>query len=124
MQAWLSLTSPDSDLSNKFRYGGELPEIPLDLCHLIPMMMEIGIADQQYSQLTVLTWKEMEAWSKMTSITLTPFEAQAIHAMSQSYVSIANNPECECPINFEVVRNQKDKESIASWASYASKPND
>ena len=117
MQAWL-LISPDGyDKTNGNIYGGDLPEIHNGCRHLPEFLHEIGTAGQGVNGLVPLTFLEIEAWSRMTNVKLSPFESKALRNMSSAYASVINSDNAECPIQTGVVRDNISNVNASAWQS-------
>ena len=58
--------------------------LPDRLTYLLGYYQEIKTSDP-------ITYEEINCWSKITGITPTPFEAEAIRAIDQQYLTILNN---------------------------------
>ena len=117
MQAWLLITPKDSEQTNEQLYGGELPDIPFEYGHLPVFLSEIGTVFQGSDSLAPLTFTEIRAWGKQMKVNLTSFETSAIHKMSRTFASIANNRESECPTGSQTVRNNINQTNASAWGS-------
>lgn len=119
MQAWLNNKPKDSELTNRDIIGGDLPEISEDYCHLPVWLSEIGTVGRGFDCLVPLSYSEIEAWARMTSVTLSRFEAVALRTMSACYAAISNDKDAECPIHSDEMQNRKDEAALATWKALA-----
>lgn len=115
MRAWLDLKPKDSKKKNSEIYNIGLPEIPDDYCYLPAFLSKSGIVAHGINGLTPLPFSEIEAWSRMENIKLTPFESSCIRGMSESFASIANNPDSECPLGAARITSDQEAANIAAW---------
>lgn len=115
MQAWLELIPKNSKKRNREIYDINLPRIDQDFEYLPGFLSSIGIAGHGLNGLIPLSFQEIEAWSRMSRVYLTPFEADCIHSMSASYVSIANHPDSDCPIDGVRISIEQEAANIAAW---------
>lgn len=92
---------PKSKEAPKSRYKkmGEVAELPpIEYGqHLIEALYACGPTDREGSP---VSWQELESWSRMTRRTLTGWEAETVHKMSEAYAVQAihaKEPNCLSP---------------------------
>jgi len=74
--------------------------MPVCTHYLIDLFVEIGEALVTDKGLAPLTWQELDAWSRMTGIILSPGEARALIDLSRQYVhqfAVSVDPNCTAP---------------------------
>lgn len=115
MQAWHRLTPDKKSADNGTRYGESFPSIPDEYEYLPEFLREAGTAGSGINGLTRITHVELEAWARMMNYTLTRFEVTALRAMSAAYCSIANDPDSDCPVDNQEIRERIDDANAATW---------
>lgn len=71
---------------------------PLPLPHIVEWWTELGMVGSNGMSPTALSWQEIAAWQSGTSVSLSPWEARLIRALSTAYVHQSRISEDEtCP---------------------------
>ncbi len=71
---------------------------PNRMPHIITRWIEIGMTAGGGMAPAALSWLEINEWQKATCVTLSPWEARTIHALSVAYIAEGRRAEEEtCP---------------------------
>jgi len=84
-------------LSDNPDYG--LPEMG-PLSHIVTWFIELGEVAQGPGGFAVLSWQEIDAWSKLTGLDISPREGLALRHLSTAYINEyyrSNNRDCAMP---------------------------
>jgi len=119
MQAWLRTTPKERKQTNEELYGGDLPDVDDDFAHLPVFLQEIGTVGDGINGRTPLTFQEIEAWARMTHITLSGFEASSLRLMSAVYAHTVNDTDAKCPVDSELVQDDVNKVNADMWKAIA-----
>ena len=120
MQAWLGLTPKDQGRTNGEVYATlRAPDVPDDYAHIPQFLQDIGVASKGFDGLVSLTFTEIDSWGRRMNIDLTPFESQAMRNMSVSFVSVAGNPDSECPIDTGEIHEEQSEVHVGGWMQAA-----
>ncbi|MEK9213131.1 phage tail assembly chaperone [Sphingomonas sp. 2378] len=71
---------------------------PNPMPHLIERFMEMGMVEAAGMGTVALSWPTIAAWSQMTGVRLSPWEARLIRRLSVEYLAEGRRAEVEtCP---------------------------
>jgi hypothetical protein len=88
----------------------EMPPNPAP--HLIDRLIEIGLTEAAGMGAAPLSWREIDAWQRMTAVPLAPWEARLMRRLSNDYLAESRRAEDEtCPPPW---RSGPSKSEIAS----------
>lgn len=91
----------------------EPPLPPNPMPHIVNRLIEIGVNEAAGMGVVPLSWQTIAAWSAMTGVTLSPWEARLIRALSAEHVAWSHKGEsenCPPPWRSEVTQSEKDAE--------------
>jgi len=94
-------------LSDNPNYG--MPDMG-PLSHIIAWLMELGEVTSTAEGLTPLSWQEIEAWSRLTGLNVSPRESLALRRLSVAYIQEfyrSNNRDCMPPTLDKPDRNKR-----------------
>jgi hypothetical protein len=67
----------------------QTPPVPPGLAHLLAFHAELASARAPgFSSPTPIAWGEIEAWSRLTSIALSPWEARVLRVLDTAWLSV------------------------------------
>lgn len=71
---------------------------PNPLPSVIQWLIELGVTEAAGTGSAPLSWQSMDAWQRITGVTLPPWEARLIRALSVEYLAEGRRAESEnCP---------------------------
>lgn len=81
------------------RSGVKHPPMPPNpAAHITDRLIEIGLTEAAGMGAAPLSWREIEAWSRMRGVTLSSWEARTIRRLSADYLAESRRAESEtCP---------------------------
>ncbi len=96
---------------DQYKRDGITPQMPpVTMPHIIDRLVEIGMTDA--NGMTV-GWQTLRAWSEMTCVRLSPWEARLLRQLSSAYVSegrAAESENCPPPWRGEMTDRERDVE--------------
>lgn len=120
MLAWLGKKPKKSNLTNGELYPDlERPQVDDEVLYLTDFIEEIGIVINNGMGVSALTFTEIQAWSDLTAIEVTPQEAKMMRMMSAAYAGQVNSTDEDCPIDDDRVRESIDLVNIKAMIAMA-----
>ncbi len=104
--------APKLSRLDQMKRDGIVPHMPPNPCpHIVARLIEIGITQPGGMGLAPLSWREIEAWQRMTRVTIAPWEARLLRSLSLAYLAQLSRAESEnCPPPFRVEVSQREME--------------
>jgi len=81
--------------------------------HLIARLTEIGITESGGMGPAPLSWREIEAWQRLTNVHIAPWEARLMRRLSLDYLTESRKAEsenCPSPCRTEVTQREREVE--------------
>lgn len=79
--------------------------------HLISRLTEIGITESGGMGPAPLSWREIEAWQRLTNVQIAPWEARLMRKLSLEYLAESRRAESEnCPAPYRAEVTQRERE--------------
>jgi len=81
--------------------------------HIINRLIEIGLTEAAGMGAAPLSWQTIRAWSEMTGVHLSPWEARLIRSLSLEYLAAGHRAEsenCPPPWRTEVTAQEREME--------------
>jgi len=72
----------------KKRISPKMPPNPMP--HLVQRLIEIGLTEPAGMGMAPISWQTLAAWSTMTGVTLSPWEARLLRNLSTAYLAEFN----------------------------------
>lgn len=78
---------------------GITPQMPPNpMPHIIDRLVEIGLTEPAGMGMAPISWRTLAAWSELTGISLTPWEARLLRHLSVEYLAQFHRSDAEtCP---------------------------
>lgn len=84
---------------------------PNPMPHIVARLIEIGVTQSNGMSATPLSWQEIAAWQRSTSVELGPWEARLIRSLSEAYVAESRKAESEnCPPPWRTKVTQREQD--------------
>lgn len=120
--AWLNAApKPDKPIKgapppvsrrDELKADGVTPAMPPNPApHIIARLIELGITESNGMGPTVLSWREMAGWQRLTGVVLDAWEARLLRQLSTAYIAESRKAEsdtCPPPWRREVTQAERD----------------
>lgn len=85
--------------AEQMKKNGIVPQMPPNpMPHIIDRLVEIGLTEPAGMGMAPISWRTIAAWSELTGIALSPWEARLLRHLSVEYLAQFNRSELEtCP---------------------------